>query len=110
MRMYTCLHGKQPLAALWTAPWLSQGHSLAYNCQSQQAPRREDGNARRAHSPGDKGEEKGDGGCLQVLHPVRARVELRRVCLVLDSRAKRWVVPLAGARAEDLEDDEELHA
>lgn len=35
---------------------------------------------------------------------MRARVELRRVCLVLDSRAKRWVVPLA-VEAEGLEDE-----
>lgn len=30
---------------------------------------------------------------LQVVQPVRARVELRRVCLALESRAKRWIPP-----------------
>lgn len=53
---------------------------------------------------------------LHVAQPVRARVELLRVCLVLESSAKRWVPPWVlprprvGAPA-DLEDavaDEEL--
>lgn len=33
--------------------------------------------------------------CLQVAQPVRARVELRRVCLVRDSSAKIFVPPRA---------------
>lgn len=36
-----------------------------------------------------------------MLHPVRARVELRRVCLALDSSANRWVVPLPGASEDE---------
>lgn len=44
-----------------------------------------------------------------MLQPVRARVELRRVCLVLVSRAKRWTPPRpldedAGAERLYLED------
>lgn len=56
---------------------------------------------------------------LQVAQPVRARVELLRVCLVLESSAKRWVPPWVLPRPRprvegvpaDLEDavaDEEL--
>lgn len=37
-----------------------------------------------------------------VLHPVLALVELLRVCLVLVSRAKRCVPPLATAAPADL--------
>lgn len=42
---------------------------------------------------------------LQVAQPVRARVELRRVCLVRVSSAKRWVPPRAAAPPADLLED-----
>jgi hypothetical protein len=44
---------------------------------------------------------------LQVLQPVRARVELRRVCLVLESRANRWTPPRP--LDEDADGVERLH-
>ena len=42
---------------------------------------------------------------LQVAQPVRALVELRRVCLVRESSAKRWVPLATGAPLGGLDDE-----